>query len=116
MHVARSDGLTGASPGGRWPRQRALVESLGGTYHQVVGDDVPSALLDFARAENATQLVLGASRRGRLAQLLSAAGIGGHRHRATPARSTCTWSPTTQAGRGRAAAAARRRPRPCAAG
>jgi two-component system sensor histidine kinase KdpD len=36
---------------------------LGGTYHQVLGDDVPSALLAFARAENATQLVLGDSRR-----------------------------------------------------
>ena len=27
----------------------ALVESLGGTYHQVVGDDVAAALLEFAR-------------------------------------------------------------------
>jgi two-component system sensor histidine kinase KdpD len=48
---------------------------VGGTYHQVVGDDIPTALLTFARAENATQLVLGASRRGRLAQIL-AAGTG----------------------------------------
>ena len=30
------------------------------------GDDIPEALLRFARAENATQMVLGASRRGRL--------------------------------------------------
>jgi two-component system sensor histidine kinase KdpD len=66
--------LTGADPG-RLARQRALVESLGGTYHQIVGDDAARALLEFARAENATQLVLGASRRGRLAQLLSP-GIG----------------------------------------
>ena len=49
--------------------QRRLVESLGGTYHQVVGDDVADALLDFARAENATQLVLGDSRRSRLARV-----------------------------------------------
>jgi two-component system, OmpR family, sensor histidine kinase KdpD len=74
VHVTRSDGLTGADPG-TLARQRALAESLGGTYHQIVGDDVPGALLDFARGENATQLVLGASRRGRLAQLLSP-GIG----------------------------------------
>jgi two-component system, OmpR family, sensor histidine kinase KdpD len=74
VHVSRSDGLTGADPA-QLARQRALVESLGGTYHQVVGDDVARALLDFARGENATQLVLGASRRGRLAQLLSP-GIG----------------------------------------
>ncbi len=74
VHVSRSDGLTGADPS-NLARQRALVESLGGSYHQIVGDDVSRALLDFARAENATQLVLGASRRGRAAQLLSP-GIG----------------------------------------
>jgi two-component system, OmpR family, sensor histidine kinase KdpD len=74
VHVSSSDGLTGADPG-TLARQRALMESLGGSYHQIVGDDIPRALLDFARAENATQLVLGASRRGRLAQML-APGIG----------------------------------------
>ncbi len=74
VHVTRSDGLTDTNPA-TLSRQRLLVESLGGTYHQVLGDDIPTALLTFARAENATQLVLGASRRGRLAQLL-APGIG----------------------------------------
>ena len=63
MHVTKSDGLTGANPA-NLARQRQLVESLGGTYHQVVGDEIAEALLTFARAENATQLVLGASRRG----------------------------------------------------
>jgi two-component system sensor histidine kinase KdpD len=67
VHVTRSDGLTGANPADL-ARQRALVESLGGTYHQVVGDDIPRALLDFARGVNATQLVLGVSRRSRFAQ------------------------------------------------
>jgi two-component system sensor histidine kinase KdpD len=62
VHVARGDGLQGASSE-QLATQRALVESLGGSYHLVVGDDLPTALLDFARAENATQLVLGASRR-----------------------------------------------------
>ena len=74
VHVSSPDGLTGADPGSL-ARQRSLVESLGGSYHQIVGEDVPQALLEFARAENATQLVLGASRHGRLAQLLSP-GIG----------------------------------------
>jgi two-component system sensor histidine kinase KdpD len=68
VHVARSDGLAGASPTAL-ARQRLLVESLGGTYHHVRGDDVPAALLAFARAENATQLVLGDSRRPALARL-----------------------------------------------
>ncbi|MGW0435930.1 DUF4118 domain-containing protein [Micromonospora sp. NPDC003197] len=74
VHVARSDGLVGADPA-QLARQRVLVESLGGTYHQVAGNDVPAALLDFARGVNATQIVLGASRRGRFAQLLSP-GVG----------------------------------------
>jgi two-component system, OmpR family, sensor histidine kinase KdpD len=74
VHVSSPDGLTGADPGSL-ARQRSLVESLGGSYHQIIGEDVPQALLEFARAENATQLVLGASRRGRLTQLLSP-GIG----------------------------------------
>ena len=51
------------------------MESLGGTYHQVVGDDIPRALLDFARAVSATQLVLGTSRRNRLSRLMFR-GIG----------------------------------------
>lgn len=74
VHVTVGDGLTGASPADL-ARQRSLVESLGGTYHQVIGDDIPQALLDYARGVNATQLVLGASRRGRFAQLFSR-GVG----------------------------------------
>ncbi|GAA4385222.1 sensor histidine kinase KdpD [Actinomadura verrucosospora] len=74
VHVARSDGLAGVSPA-NLTRQRALVESLGGSYHQVVGANVPDALLDFAGGVNATQLVLGASRRGKVAQMFSP-GVG----------------------------------------
>lgn len=74
VHVARADGLAGAGAD-QLAEQRTLVEQLGGSYHVVVGDDVTRSLLEFARAENATQLVLGASRRGRLAALLGP-GIG----------------------------------------
>jgi len=75
VHVARSDGL--ASVGiTALAAQRVLVESLGGSYHSVVGDDVPKALLDFARAQNATQVVLGASRRPPLRAALTGAGVG----------------------------------------
>jgi two-component system sensor histidine kinase KdpD len=74
VHVTRSDGLTGASPGAL-AAQRRLAESLGGTYHQVVGENVPDALLTFARAENATQLVLGVSRRRWLSSLLTGPGV-----------------------------------------
>ncbi len=75
VHVTKSDGLTGADPASL-ADQRRLTESVGGTYHQVVGDDIPEALLTFARAENATQLVLGASRRSWLAAMLTGPGIG----------------------------------------
>ncbi|HQR25404.1 MAG TPA: DUF4118 domain-containing protein [Nocardioides sp.] len=74
VHVVQNEGLAGPDPV-HLAHQRTLVESMGGTYHQVVGDDIPQALLSFARGVNATQLVLGASRRGRFAQLLSR-GIG----------------------------------------
>ncbi|WP_405623887.1 ATP-binding protein [Streptomyces sp. NBC_00076] len=62
VYISRSDGLTSASPK-ELAVQRTLVEDLGGTFHQVVGDDIPVALLDFARGVNATQIVLGVSRR-----------------------------------------------------
>jgi two-component system, OmpR family, sensor histidine kinase KdpD len=75
VHVTKSDGLTGANPA-NLARQRQLVESLGGTYHQVVGDDIAEALLTFAKAENATQLVIGASRRSWLLAMLTGPGIG----------------------------------------
>jgi two-component system sensor histidine kinase KdpD len=70
VHVARSEGLASIDPG-TLARQRLLVESLGGTFHQVLGDSAPEALLDFARAENATQLVLGDSRRPAWSRLLN---------------------------------------------
>ncbi|MEU4088835.1 sensor histidine kinase [Streptomyces aureus] len=62
VYIARSDGLTSASPK-ELAVQRTLAEDLGGTFHHVVGDDIPAALLDFARGVNATQIVLGSSRR-----------------------------------------------------
>ncbi|MGW1800728.1 ATP-binding protein [Streptomyces sp. NPDC001984] len=76
VHVARSDGLAAGVSHASLARQRRLVEDLGGTYHSVVGDDVATALVDFSRAENATQLVLGTSRRGRLERFLTGPGTG----------------------------------------
>ncbi|MEZ0070420.1 two-component system sensor histidine kinase KdpD [Streptacidiphilus sp. MAP12-20] len=75
VHVARSDGLADASPAAL-AVERQLVESIGGSYHSVVGDNIPQALLDFARAENATQLVLGTSRRSLVSRSLTGPGIG----------------------------------------
>ncbi|GAA3058570.1 sensor histidine kinase KdpD [Kitasatospora albolonga] len=64
VHIARSDGLSAPVGASRTLiEQRALVESLGGSFHTVLGDDPAPALLDFARGVNATQIVLGSSRR-----------------------------------------------------
>ena len=63
VHVRSDDGLVGGSD--ILESHRRLVEELGGTQHEVAGSDIAAALVDFARAENATQLVLGASRRSR---------------------------------------------------
>src|SRR5664280_78954 len=73
-YVAVSDGLVGADPS-TIDAQRKLTAELGGTFHTVAGDDVAHAILDFAQGVNATQIVLGVSRRGRLQSVLSP-GVG----------------------------------------
>jgi two-component system sensor histidine kinase KdpD len=75
VHVSTSDGLAEPDPGAL-VAQRSLVESLGGSYHQVLGDNTPTALVEFARGVNATQLVIGVSRRSRLTAFLTGQGIG----------------------------------------
>ncbi|WP_432054657.1 ATP-binding protein [Streptomyces sp. bgisy022] len=74
VYIARGDGLTATSPS-ELAEQRTLVESLGGTFHHVVGDDIPAALLAFARGTNATQIVLGSSRR-KAWQYIFGPGVG----------------------------------------
>jgi two-component system sensor histidine kinase KdpD len=75
VHVLRGDGLAGAPPASL-AALRKLADDVGASFHTVVGgEDVPAALLDFARGANATQLVLGTSSRSRLARLFKP-GIG----------------------------------------
>jgi two-component system sensor histidine kinase KdpD len=51
-------------------RHRDLLEELGGTYREVAGPDVARALAQVAKSESATQVVLGATRQGKLADLV----------------------------------------------
>jgi two-component system, OmpR family, sensor histidine kinase KdpD len=69
VHVRTDDGLSDAGTEGL-RRNRALLDDLGGRYVEVVGADVAPALVQVARAENATQLVLGATHRSRLAEFI----------------------------------------------
>ncbi|MET0965449.1 MAG: DUF4118 domain-containing protein [Nakamurella sp.] len=69
VHVVRSDGSTNSSAADI-EKQRLLVENLGGSLQLVVGDDIAATVLEFARAINGTQIVVGASRHGRFTQLV----------------------------------------------
>lgn len=74
LYVTRGDGLVQLDPA-RLHKLHVMTEDMGGTFHTLVGDDTATAILDFARAENATQVLIGASRRGRLSTLANP-GIG----------------------------------------
>ncbi|WP_212721546.1 ATP-binding protein [Nocardioides dongxiaopingii] len=70
VHVIADDGLR--DPGERQvARAQQLVATLGGTFHTVVGEDVARAVVDFATGADATMLVVGVSRHGRLRRLLT---------------------------------------------
>ena len=125
VHVRPQDGLTSAAAE-TLERQRTLVERLGGTYRDVVGDDIGKALVDTARRMNATQIVLGATRRSRVTELAARLGHrprdprvgrghrrpchqpgGGHRRAAGPPAANGTARPPRdrRSGRRRAAPA-----------
>jgi two-component system, OmpR family, sensor histidine kinase KdpD len=75
VHIVRSDGLAGSSVA-ELDKQRLLLESLGGSYHSVIGTDISAAILEFARANNATQIVIGASRRNPVVAAITGPGTG----------------------------------------
>ena len=68
VHVSGRGGPT-ASPEDL-ARLRSLTEELGGTHHTVLDDDPAEAVLSLARTLNATQLVVGDSRRSRWRRVL----------------------------------------------
>ncbi|WAC57000.1 sensor histidine kinase [Gordonia sp. SL306] len=74
VHVVRGDGLADPVPLDM-AALRELAAGFGAKIHTVVGDDIPATLLDFARGVNATQLVLGTSRRPRWQRILDE-GVG----------------------------------------
>ena len=67
VHVANPDGLSSTSGEGL-ESQRSLLVELGGTYREVVGHEVAASLAAFAQAEQATQVVIGATQRSRLSE------------------------------------------------
>ena len=65
VHVVRADGSSGGSSS-ELVELRRLTAAAGTGLHTVLGEDVPEALLQFARDVGATQLVLGVDPRGAL--------------------------------------------------
>jgi two-component system, OmpR family, sensor histidine kinase KdpD len=74
VHAARPGRPAGSGRAGL-AAQRRLAESAGGTYHQLADQDIAAALLAFAHAHDATQVVLGATPRTWRAALRPAASI-----------------------------------------
>jgi len=68
-YVSLRDGLAGV-PEDRLEQLRTAAEEMGGSFHAVVADDPADGLLEFARGVNASQILVGASRRGRISALL----------------------------------------------
>ena len=69
-HVRQAEGFGSNAGAEALEEVRRLVIDLGGSYHEITGADIAPALIDFARAEHATQLVLGASSRSRLTEFV----------------------------------------------
>lgn len=68
VHVRSDDGMRRSKPADL-ERQRSLVLELGGIYREVLGSDVAEALIQVARAEHSTQIVLGTSHRSKWTRL-----------------------------------------------
>ncbi len=70
VHVTSFDGAAQGSAAAALARHKLLVEELGGTVKEVTGDDVGETLVAAAKTLNATQIVLGSTRRSRYAELM----------------------------------------------
>ena len=104
VHVIDGSGLaSGPVEAGDDPvvAQRRLIEELGGTYRRVTGNDVAAALVEVARSENATQIVLGASGRSWWHRLANGSVINRVVKRSGPDRRARDLEPARRGGRRR---------------
>jgi two-component system sensor histidine kinase KdpD len=65
LHAVSVAGGDRTAPVDELGRLRLLTEELGGRFHAVVADDPAEAVMQLARSLNASQVVLGVSRRSR---------------------------------------------------
>jgi two-component system, OmpR family, sensor histidine kinase KdpD len=83
VHVETESGLA-ESASDIVADHRRLLEQVGGVFREVTGSDVATSLIEFARAENATQIILGASRRSRWQELIQGSVINRVTHLSGP--------------------------------
>ena len=69
LHVVSDDG-GGRSVNDQLVVLRQLADDLGAEWNEVQSDDPAQALIDFARARQITQIVVGSSSRSRRQELL----------------------------------------------
>ncbi|WP_197084591.1 sensor histidine kinase [Saccharothrix sp. ST-888] len=74
VHVRADDGTLQPEPP-ELTAQRALLRELHGSYVELSGTDAARTLVDFARTESATQILLGPTSRSRLRELLTGSVI-----------------------------------------
>ena len=75
VHVVAEDDRGAPEVQEELESQRRLLVAVNGTLTEVMGDDVASTLLEVARAEGATQIVLGASSRSRWSELIRGSAV-----------------------------------------
>jgi two-component system sensor histidine kinase KdpD len=74
VHVNSSD--TARHPdSGRLEQLRQVVSDVGATWHEINADDTVEALIDFARHQQITQMVIGSSQRSRWQQMAGGGSI-----------------------------------------
>jgi two-component system, OmpR family, sensor histidine kinase KdpD len=76
VHVAsQSAALLG--PGDGLAGLRTVVADVGATWHDLDADDLVSALVEYAKSEQVTQIVVGSSQRSRWQELTGGSSIAG---------------------------------------
>ncbi len=74
VHVTNSDAARHADSG-RLDQLRQLVADVGATWHEINADDTVEALIDFARHEQVTQIVIGSSQRSRWQETIGGGSV-----------------------------------------
>jgi two-component system sensor histidine kinase KdpD len=74
VHVASHD-VTRHPDSDRLSQLRQVVCDVGATWHEIIADDTVEALIEFARRQQITQIMLGSSQRSRWQEMRGGGSI-----------------------------------------